>query len=133
MKTTTSLEPYIVALHSLMPKLKMLWPWFDNLGFLLYFCPCQQQIQNGPTYISLGKLYINPNFSAVDIEKLDWEDKCDLISKHPAACARFFNNWVNKFFKHILRSPFSPLRHLEYFFYRVEFQQRGSPHIHALL
>ena len=73
------------------------------------------------------------NFSAIDLEKLEWQDKCDLISKHPAACARFLNNHINKFFKHIIKSPFSPFGHLEDSFYRVEFQHRGSPHIHALL
>ena len=30
--------------------------------------------------ISLGKLLINKNFSQVDLDKLEWEDKCDLIS-----------------------------------------------------
>ena len=83
--------------------------------------------------ICLGKLLIDKNFSQVDLDKLEWEDKCDLISKHPAACARFFNNRINKFFKHILQSPHSPFGKMEDFFYRVEFQHRGSPHIHALL
>ena len=83
--------------------------------------------------ISLGKLSIDMNFSAINFEKLEWQDRCDLISKHPAACARFFNNHINKFFKHFLKSPFSPFGHLEDSFYRVEFQHRGSPHIHALL
>ena len=83
--------------------------------------------------ISLGKPLINKNFSQVDLDTLEWEDKCDLISKHLTACARFFNNCVNKFFKHILQSPYSPFGKMEDFFYHVEFQLRGSPHIHALL
>ena len=55
------------------------------------------------------------------------------ISKHSAACTRFFNNHINKFFKYILKSPFSPFVHLEDSFYGVEFQHRGSSHIHTLL
>ena len=83
--------------------------------------------------IFLGKLSIDMNFSAIDLEKLELQDKCNLVSKHPAASTGFFNKHINKFFKHILKSPFSPFGHLENSFYRVEFQLRGSPHIHALL
>ena len=64
---------------------------------------------------------------------MSWYEKCDLISKDPGTCALFFNNRVKKFFKHILKSPHSPIGKLENFFYHVEFQHRGSPHIHALL
>ena len=40
---------------------------------------------------------------------------------------------MKKFIKYILKSPFSPFGCLQNFFYRVEFQHRGSPHIHGLL
>ena len=64
---------------------------------------------------------------------MSWPQKCNLISKDPGTCALYFNNRVRKFFKHILNIPHSPLGKLQNFFYRVEFQHRGSPHIHALL
>ena len=59
--------------------------------------------------------------------------KCKLISKDPGTCSRYFNNRVQKFFKHILKSPYSPFGILTNSFYRVEFQHHGSPHIHGLL
>ena len=68
-----------------------------------------------------------------EIDNMPWFDKCELISKDPATCARYFNNKVQKFVKHILKSPYSPFGILTTSFHRVEFQQRGSPHIHGLL
>ena len=64
---------------------------------------------------------------------MPWCDKCELISKDPATCARYCNNKVQKFVKHILKSPYSPFGILTTSFHRVEFQHRGSPHIHGLL
>ena len=64
---------------------------------------------------------------------MSWSEKCQLISKDPGTCAHYFSNRVQKFFKHILKSPHSPLGILANSFYRVEFQHRGSPHIHSLL
>ena len=83
--------------------------------------------------ISLGKLLHNVTYTKSDIENMTWEEKCTLISSHPAACARYFHNRVQKFFKYVLHSPHSPFGHLEDFFYRIEFQHRGSPHVHGLL
>ena len=84
----------------------------------------------------LQSIYLLTKKSQITIEQLEqmpWTEKCDLISKDPGTCALYFNNRVKKFFKHILKSPHSPLGKLENFFYCVEFQHRGSPHIHALL
>ena len=44
-----------------------------------------------------------------EIENMPWTGKCKLISKDPGTCSRYFNNRVQKFFKHILKSPYSPL------------------------
>ena len=83
--------------------------------------------------ISLGKLLHNVTYTESDIESMTWAEKCTLISSHPAACARYFHNRVQKFFKYVLHSPQSPFGHLEDFFYCIEFQHRGSPHVHGLL
>ena len=63
---------------------------------------------------------------------MTWAQKCRLVSSHPAACARFFNHRVQQFFKHVLQSLYSPFGNIQYYFYRVEYQHRGSPHIHGL-
>ena len=64
---------------------------------------------------------------------MPWNEKCNLISKDPGTCALYFTHRVKKFIKHILKSPYSPFGKLLNFIYRVEFQHRGSPHIHGLL
>lgn len=51
----------------------------------------------------------------------------------PVTVSRFFDYRVQKFFNLFLKSSLEPIGKLTDFFYRVEFQQRGSPHIHAIL
>ena len=84
----------------------------------------------------LRSIYISLHQKTVtdaELQNMSWSDKCELISKDPATCARYFNNKVQKFVKHILKSPHSPFGTLATSFYRVEFQHCGSPHIHGLL
>ena len=84
----------------------------------------------------LQSIYIltnKKNITLDELQQMSWAEKCNLISKDPGTCALYFNDRVKKFFKHILKSPHSPLGKLQNFFYRIEFQHQGSPHIHALL
>ena len=48
-------------------------------------------------------------------------------------CARHFDYQVNKFLQSFLLSTAAPLGNVADWFYRVEYQQRGSPHIHMLI
>ena len=82
---------------------------------------------------SIQTLLTNKLCSSEEIEKMTGSQKCTLISSHPTACSQYFDNRVKKFYKHILKSPHSPFGKLVNYFYRVEFQHRGSPHIHGLL
>ena len=59
--------------------------------------------------------------------------KCALVAAHPAAASRYFNHRLQKFMQLIITGPHSPLGKVADFFYRVEFQKRGSPHIHGFL
>ena len=68
-----------------------------------------------------------------ELDNMPWSNKCELISKDPATCVRYFNNKVQKFVKHILKSPYSSFSILTMSFHHVEFQHHGSPHIHGLL
>lgn len=53
--------------------------------------------------------------------------------ENPVMCARLFNNRVQRLFTDLIMSPAKPIGEVVDFFYRIEFQQRGSPHIHCLL
>ena len=55
-----------------------------------------------------------------------------MVASHPAVCCRYFNYRVQKFFTCIMLKENSPFGVMVDYFYRVEFQQRGSPHIHGM-
>lgn len=58
------------------------------------------------------------------IEGLEWADRCDLLHHNPVTAARMFD------LREVLMSPSHPASKIKDYFYRVEFQQRISPHVH---
>ena len=81
----------------------------------------------------LGKLIDHKEYSDVELDNLTWDEMCRLIQSDPVTCARHFNYQFNMFLKDFLMSQISPLGKIMDWFYRVEYQQRGSPHIHILI
>ena len=81
----------------------------------------------------LAKLNNGVSYTDKDIEKLTWQEKTKLVQKDPVTCSRYFDHRVQEFLNIILKSSCEPIGKLRDFFYRVEFQQRGSPHIHMLV
>ena len=81
----------------------------------------------------LGKLIDHKNYSDQELDNLTCEEKCRLIQSDPVTCARHFDYQFNTFLKSFLMSDIGPLGKIKDWFYRVEYQQRGSPHIHMLI
>ena len=81
----------------------------------------------------LAKLNNGISYTDKDIEELTWQEKTKLVQKDPVTCSRYFDHRVQEFLNIILKSNCEPIGKLRDFFYRVEFQQRGSPHIHMLV
>lgn len=52
--------------------------------------------------------------------------------KDPVTCARNFEHMAQLLIHDVLKSSVMPIGEIADYFYRVEFQQRGSPHIHGL-
>ena len=77
----------------------------------------------------LGQLVDHKQYSNDELGNLNWEEKCRLIQSDPVACTRHFDYQVNNFLRHFLLSNAEPLGKISDWFYRVEYQQRGSPHI----
>lgn len=67
-----------------------------------------------------------------EINELTYEQKASMIRNDPASAARHFDYRLQAFFTNMLRHA-SILGQLKYYFYRIEFQMRGSPHCHAIL
>ena len=64
---------------------------------------------------------------------MTWQQKSDLIQKDPVTCARNFEHMVQLLIKDALKSNLMPIGEIGMqIFYRIEFQQRGLAHIHAL-
>ena len=80
-----------------------------------------------------GKLVDNKTYTDTELENLNWEEKSRLIQNDPVICARHFDYQVDKFLQNFLLSSAAPLGNIADWFYRVEYQQRGSPHIHMLI
>ncbi|XP_029957163.1 uncharacterized protein LOC115395673 [Salarias fasciatus] len=66
------------------------------------------------------------------VEDLEWADRCELLRRNPVTAARMFDYRWHCFLKEVLMSPSEPIGRIIDHFYRVEFQQRGSPHVHCL-
>ena len=81
----------------------------------------------------LAKLNNGVNYTDKDIEGLTWQEKTKLVQKDPVTCSRYFDHRVQEFLNTILKSNCEPIGKMGDFFYRAEFQQRGSPHIHMLV
>ena len=73
------------------------------------------------------------NLSHEEINEMTWEDRCSLLRSNPTTAARHFQHRVQSLFTDVILSPACPLGKITYYFYRIEFQQRGSPHVHAIL
>ena len=70
--------------------------------------------------------------SVEEVLEFQWSERADLIRRDPVTCARYFDHRSKELFK-VLRSEVSPLGKLTDYYLRIEFQQRGSPHVHSLL
>ena len=81
----------------------------------------------------LAKLNNGISYTDKDIEGLTWQEKTKLVQRDPVTCSRYFDHRVQEFLNAILKSNSEPIGKLIDFFYRVEFQQLGSPHIHMLV
>ena len=69
--------------------------------------------------------------SEEDIAKKSYQDRCNLLNSNPVLVARHFQYRVEFFFKEIVID--GPIGKTKYFAIRIEFQVRGSPHIHCFL
>lgn len=73
---------------------------------------------------------LSPN---IEVAKLTKSDKWRLMRENPNLVAKHFNRRKNAFLKQILKGKSKPLGEVTDYFMRIEFQMRGSPHIHMFL
>ena len=73
----------------------------------------------------------NLNLSEEEVQNLSYQERCKLLNMNQILAARHFQFRVEAFFKQILFD--GPLEKIKYYVIRVEFQVRGSPHMHSFL
>ncbi len=80
----------------------------------------------------LDRLIDNKDYSDEEVKQMTWQKISELIQNDPVTCARNFEHMVQLFIHNFIKSSSHPIGEVVDFFYHVEFQQRGSPHIHGL-
>ena len=75
----------------------------------------------------LNFLDLNP----ADVSNLSYHNRCDILNSNSVLVARHFQYRVEHFFKLLVAN--GPLGKTKYYATRVEFQVRGSPHIHSFI
>ena len=113
---------------------KDLYAMIRQLGLPTWFCSLSAaETKWIPLLKVLGKLLKDVTYTDEDIENMSWIEKSELIKKDPVTCARYFDHRVNTFINNVLKSTLHPIGTIVDKFGRVEFQHRGSPHIHVSL
>ncbi|KAJ8367170.1 hypothetical protein AAFF_G00324490 [Aldrovandia affinis] len=68
-----------------------------------------------------------------DFSGLDWNEKCEILRSNPVTVMRMFEKRVDALMTDLILSPAQPISPVEDYLFRVEFQARGSPHIHMVV
>ena len=103
--------------------------WSDRFGLPTFFCSFSSADMRWGNLLSC---MLHQEGRSERPEDLDWAAKCDLLRRNPVTAARMFDYRWHTFLKDVIFSPSQPIGKVVDYFYRVEFQQRGSPHIHAI-
>ena len=84
--------------------------------------------------VILAQVLENKVIKLEEAENISYENKCNLIRNDPVTCVRYFEHRLKCLWE-ILPAPCGSFQgyELQDKYVGVEFQVRGSPHIHALL
>ena len=73
------------------------------------------------------------NMTDEQVDALSYNEKCSMLNLNPVVVAKHFQYRVETFFKEVLMTNANPISKIIYYALRIEFQMRGSPHLHALI
>ncbi|KAI8519366.1 hypothetical protein Bbelb_026230 [Branchiostoma belcheri] len=75
---------------------------------------------------------LNPNLTYEQAKALPQQEKWNLMRSDPVMCAIHFNRRTDALLRFILNSPQHPIGEIRDHWIRIEFQTRGSPHLHCM-
>ncbi|XP_071104737.1 uncharacterized protein [Haliotis cracherodii] len=108
---------------------KDLFAMLRQLGVPTWFCSFSSADMRWPEMI---ETILRAEGDKRKAYELDWSEKCFVLRKNPVTAARMFDQRFHCFLKEVIMSPAEPIGKIKDYFYRVEFQHRGSPHTHCL-
>ena len=73
------------------------------------------------------------NMTDEQAEALSYNERCSMLNLNPVVVAKHFQHRVETFFTELLLNQRNPIGKINYYAFRIEFQMRGSPHLHALI
>jgi hypothetical protein len=74
----------------------------------------------------------NNYITTEEVEALSYHERCSMLNLNPVMVAKHFQYRVETFFRDFLLTNANPIGKIVYYALRIEFQMRGSPHLHAL-
>lgn len=114
-------------------KIKELIAMVKQLGSPHFFLTLSAADMQWPELLRILSQQKGCTLTDEEIAGLSYENKCQLLREDPVLAARQFEYRLRKFFSTVLMIPCGPLGQIETYFYRIEFQLRGSPHAHCLI
>jgi len=108
---------------------KDLFAMVRQLGIPTWFCSFSSADLRWP---ELMQSIVKQEGCETPIDELNWSDRCGMLKRNPVIAARMFDHRFHCFLKDVIMSPAQPIGKIIDYFYRIEFQQRGSPHTHCL-
>lgn len=79
----------------------------------------------------LKKLVDGVDATDDNIINMTYSEKCRLIRSDPVTCSRYFDYRLRELLKCLKNGVFGPYE-LTHYYWRIEFQHRGSPHAHGI-
>ena len=104
---------------------------FRTLGPPTFFITLTADDMNWPDLLYVLANRAGMNISKEDVDGLSSEQKRALLCSDPITTARHFSQRFQKFIA-FMKGSSKPIGEIVDYFLRVEFQLRGSPHVHSL-
>ena len=104
---------------------------FRTLGPPTFFITLTADDMNWPDLLYVLAKRAGMDISKEEVDSMSSEQKHELLCSDPVTTARHFSQRFAKFIA-FLKSSAKPIGEIMDYFWRVEFQLRGSPHVHSL-
>ena len=104
-----------------------------QLGILTWFMTLSCADLRWPELFQIIARTQGKNLTDDQVKAMSYNERCSMLNLNPVVVAKHFQHRVETFVTEILLSKLNPIGKIIYYALRIEFQMRGSPHLHALI